>query len=163
MPTKPHVLIIEARFYDENADQLLAGAKAALDKSGATYEVLTVPGILELPPAAHFAFTKGAGTDGRVYNGLVVLGCAVKGETDHYEHVCRESMAGVRQVSMLLQIPTGNGILTCPTWELAQARANPKGADDVGGRAARACLRMIEVKQQFSLQAQPHSPSKYTL
>jgi 6,7-dimethyl-8-ribityllumazine synthase len=143
---KPHILIIEARFYDENADQLLAGAKAALTKGGATHDVLTVPGILEIPSAMQYA----CAVDGK-YTGMVVLGCAVKGETDHYEHVCRESMAGVRQISLMNEMPTGNGILTCPTWELAMARANPSGADDVGGRAARACLRMIEVKQSFGL------------
>jgi 6,7-dimethyl-8-ribityllumazine synthase len=146
----PHILIIEARFYDENADQLLAGAKGALEKVKATYEVMTVPGILEIPGAMQFAFMKGTDLSGRPYDGVVVLGCAVKGETDHYEHVCRESMAGVRQVSSMLQIPSGNGILTCPTWELAMNRADPNGADDVGGRAARACLRMIEIKRRFS-------------
>jgi 6,7-dimethyl-8-ribityllumazine synthase len=151
MSSKPHVLIVEARFYDENADQLLAGAKAALDKGGATYDVLTVPGILEIPTAAQFAFTKKPTAPAPAYDGLVVLGCAVKGETDHYEHVCREAMTGVRQISMLHAIACGNGILTCPTWELAMKRADPQGADDVGGRAARACLRMIEIKRGFGL------------
>jgi 6,7-dimethyl-8-ribityllumazine synthase len=149
MPAKHHILIIEARFYNENADQLLAGAKAALDKAGATYDVLTVPGILEIPAAAMTAFS-GPLTRKR-YAGFVALGCAVKGETDHYEHVCREAMAGVSRVVLDLKVPAGNGILTCPTWELAMARADPKGADDVGGRAARACLRMIEVKETFGL------------
>ncbi len=146
----PHILIIEARFYDENADQLLAGAKIALEKVKATYEVMTVPGILEIPSAMQFAAMKGTDLMGRPYDGMVVLGCAVKGETDHYEHVCRESMAGVRQVSSMMQLASGNGILTCPTWELAMNRADPNGADDVGGRAARACLRMIEIKRRFS-------------
>ncbi|MDX2143911.1 MAG: 6,7-dimethyl-8-ribityllumazine synthase [Rhodospirillaceae bacterium] len=149
MPAKPHVLIIEARFYDENADQLLAGAKAALKKAKATHDVITVPGILELPSAAQMAFS--AKKKSKRYDGIVVLGCAVKGETDHYEHVCREAMAGMTRVALDLAMPMGNGILTCPTWELAMARANPKGADDVGGRAARACLRMIEIKRGFGL------------
>lgn len=145
----PHILIVEARFYDENADQLLNGAKAALDTK-ATYEVLTVPGILEIPSAMQFALMKGTDLMDRPYEGVIALGCAVKGETDHYEHVCTESMAGVRQVTLMHQMPSGNGILTCPTWELAMNRADPKGADDVGGRAARACLRMIEIKRRFS-------------
>jgi len=151
MTSNPHVLIIEARFYDENADQLLAGATTALQKGGATYDVLTVPGILEIPATALFAFTKSSDPAGKKYDGLVVLGCAVKGETDHYEYVCHESMSGVHRVTLDLKLATGNGILTCPTWELAMARANPQGADDVGGRAARACLRMIEIKGRFGL------------
>ena len=142
---KPHILIIEARFYNENADQLLAGARLALTKADATHELITVPGILEIPATMQYACATGR------FQGIVVLGCAVKGETDHYEHVCRESMAGVSAMSLAHKMPTGNGILTCPTWELAMARANPSGDDDVGGRAARACLRMIEVKRSFGL------------
>lgn len=143
-----HILIIEARFYDENADQLLKGASRALKKAGATSETVTVLGILELPAALKFAFT---GKARRNFSGAVVLGCAVKGETDHYEHVCRESMSGVGRVALEHDIPVGNGILTCPTWALAEARASPDGDDDVGGRAARACLRMIELKRRFGL------------
>lgn len=143
----PHILIIEARFYDENADLLLAGVKKALAKK-AKVDVITVPGILELPAALAYAF-KSKKRKHR-YAGAVVLGCAVKGETDHYEHVCRESMSGVQRVALDLNVPVGNGILTCPTWELAQNRADP-AEGDAGGRAARACLRLIELKQRFGL------------
>jgi len=141
-----HVLIVEARFYDDNADRLLDGAVRALKKGGATHELVTVPGILELPAAVQFAFT---GKQKKKFAGAIVLGCAVKGETDHYEHVCHESMGGMTRVALDHSIPVGNGILTCPTWELAQRRADPDGEDDVGGRAARACLRMIELKRRF--------------
>ncbi len=150
MTSGPNILIIEARFYDEIADDLLKGAKAALEQGGASCDVVTVPGILELPLAARFAFSKGAAHPNRHYDGLVVLGCAVKGETDHYEHVCSQSMSGVQHVALELNLPVGNGILTCPTWELAQNRANP-AEGDAGGRAAKACLRLIEVKRGFGL------------
>jgi 6,7-dimethyl-8-ribityllumazine synthase len=149
MAVNPHILIIEARFYDEIADDLLKGAKAALDAAKAKYDVVTVPGILELPATALMAMTPER-KSGRRYDGFIVLGCAVKGETDHYEYVCAESMRGVTRVSLDLKVASGNGILTCPTWELAQNRANP-AEGDVGGRAAKACLRMIEVKQGFGL------------
>jgi len=147
----PHILIIEARFYDENADLLLAGAKKALTKAKAKFDVITVPGILELPAALMYGFEKARpGARRPRYSGAVVLGCAVKGETDHYEHVCRESMSGVQRVALDLKIPLGNGILTCPTWKLAQNRANPKEGD-AGGRAAIACLRLVELKRTFGL------------
>jgi 6,7-dimethyl-8-ribityllumazine synthase len=149
MAATKHVLIIEARFYDEIADDLLKGAKAVLDAANAKYDVVTVPGILELPAAALMAMTPER-RGGQRYDGFVVLGCAVKGETDHYEYVCAESMAGITRVSLDLKAPSGNGILTCPTWELALNRANP-AEGDVGGRAAKACLRMIEVKHGFGL------------
>lgn len=149
MGTSPHILIIEARFYDEIADALLKGATAVLTAAQAKYDVVTVPGILELPAAALFGMTperKG----GQRYDGFVALGCAVKGETDHYEHVCTQAMSGVQRVALELKVPAGNGILTCPTWDLAQDRADP-ARGDAGGRAARACLRLIEVKREFGL------------
>ncbi|MCB2107745.1 MAG: 6,7-dimethyl-8-ribityllumazine synthase, partial [Rhodobacteraceae bacterium] len=137
------ILIIEARFYDEIADDLLDGATLALKAAGAKYDVLSVPGILEIPATAMFAFApKSRGR--KKYDGFVALGCAVKGETDHYEYVCRESMAGVTRVCLDLGVAAGNGILTCPNRTLAEMRADPRGPDDVGGRAARACMRMIE-------------------
>ena len=144
------ILIIEARFYDEVADDLLKGAQAALKAAGADTEVITVPGILELPSTLLYAWTMKPGRTKRGYNGAVVLGCAVKGETDHYEHVCRESMSGVQRVALDHLIPVGNGILTCPTWELALNRANP-AEGDAGGRAARAVLRLIEIARDFGL------------
>ena len=144
-----NILIIEARFYEEVSDDLLKGAKAVLAAAGAKCDVVTVPGILELPAAALVAMTPDHKTGPR-YDGFVVLGCAVKGETDHYEHVCTQSMSGVQRVALDLQAPAGNGILTCPTWELALNRANPSEGD-AGGRAARACLRLIELKRGFGL------------
>jgi 6,7-dimethyl-8-ribityllumazine synthase len=149
MATAPYILIVEARFYDEISDDLLKGAKAVLAAAGAKFDVMTVPGILELPAAAFFGMAPDR-TSGQRYDGFVALGCAVKGETDHYEYVCAESMSGVQRVALDLKMPAGNGILTCPTWELAQNRANP-AEGDVGGRAAKACLRMIELKQSFGL------------
>ena len=154
MAQAPNILVIEARFYDEIADDLLAGTKRVLEAANAKFEVLTVPGILELPAAASFAFHPSRRLSqtggGQRYDGVVVLGCAVKGETDHYEHVCRESMSGVQRVALDFSVPCGNGILTVPTWELAQHRADPERGD-AGGRAAKACLRMIALKRDFGL------------
>ena len=149
MAHSPYILILEARFYDEIADDLLKGCKAALTAAKAHFDVITVPGILELPAAALYGMTPERKA-GQRYDGFVALGCAVKGETDHYEHVCTQSMSGVQRVALDLKVPAGNGILTCPTWELAQDRADPKRGD-AGGRAARACLRLIEVKRDFGL------------
>ncbi len=149
MSKSNRILVIEARFYDEIADGLVEGTIAALKEAGAEHELITVPGILELPSALLYAWT-GHREWEHGYDGAVVLGCAVKGETDHYEHVCRESMSGVQRVALDIKIPVGNGILTVPTWELAQHRSDPKRGD-AGGRAAKACLRLIELRRQFGL------------
>ena len=147
MSKSNRILVIEARFYDEIADGLRDGTFAALKEAGAEYDLITVPGILELPSALLYVWS---GQRAHGYDGVVVLGCAVKGETDHYEHVCRESMSGVQRVALDLKIPLGNGILTVPTWELAQHRSDPQRGD-AGGRAAKACLRLIELRRQFGL------------
>jgi 6,7-dimethyl-8-ribityllumazine synthase len=149
MVSSPRILIVEARFYDEIADALLKGATAALNAAKAKFDVVTVPGVLELPAAALYGMSPER-TSGERYDGFIALGCAVKGETDHYEYVSAESMSGVQRVALDLKAPAGNGILTCPTWELAQNRSDP-ALGDAGGRAARACLRLIEVKHRFGL------------
>ncbi len=150
MSTAPYILIVESRFYEEIANDLLKGATDVLTAAKVKFDIVTVPGILELPAAAMFGMHPDRRA-GQRYDGFIALGCAVKGETDHYEYVCNESMAGVARVTLDLKVPSGNGILTCPTWELAQDRADPKRGD-VGGRAARACLRMIDVKVDFGIQ-----------
>jgi len=89
--TEPlRILIVEARFYDDLSDALLGGAKAALDEAGATYDVVTVPGALEIPAAISFALD-GAEEDGVDYDGFVALGCVIRGETYHFDIVANES------------------------------------------------------------------------
>ena len=88
-PEDPHLLIVEARFYDDLADALLDGAKAALDEAGATYDVVTVPGALEIPAAISFALD-GAEEGGTDYDGFVALGTVIRGETYHFDIVANE-------------------------------------------------------------------------
>ena len=137
----PHLLIVEARFYDDLADELLAGAKAAL--APATFDVVTVPGALEIPAAIAMAL-KG----NTAYDGYVALGCVIRGETTHYDTVANESARGLMDLSVAFVAPIGNGILTVENDEQAWARAKRTG-EDKGGFAARAALAMIAVKSGF--------------
>src|SRR5258708_6922544 len=149
MTTPLNILIIEARFYDEIADGLLKGTKAAL--TAHSVEVITVPGILELPSTLMYAWKRGAGAKtGRPFDGAVVLGCAVKGETNHYEHVCRESMSGVQRVALDCAIRGGSAFLPVPPWDLAKNPGNP-AEGDAGARAAKPSLRLIGVARRFGL------------
>src|ERR1700679_1591407 len=111
---KPHVLIVEARFYDDINDMLLQGAKAALDRAGATHEVLAVPGALEIPAAIVYAI-KSLDFDAgrRRFDGYVALGCVLKGGTQHDEIVGNESARGLQEVILRYTLAAGNGILTC--------------------------------------------------
>ena len=137
----PHLLIVEARFYDDLADELLAGAKAAL--APATFDVVTVPGALEIPAAIAMAL-KGTSQ----YDGFVALGCVIRGETTHYDTVANESARGLMDIAVAFAVPIGNGILTVENDEQAWARARRSGVD-MGGFAARAALTMIALKAKL--------------
>ncbi len=138
----PHLLIVEARFYDAIADAELAGARAALAAAGATHEVLTVPGALEIPAAIAFADTSGQ------YDGYVALGCVIRGETYHFEVVAGESARAIMALT-LDGLAIGNGILTVENEAQAWARARASEKDK-GGEAAKAALAMIAVKARFA-------------
>ncbi|HXZ68985.1 MAG TPA: 6,7-dimethyl-8-ribityllumazine synthase [Alphaproteobacteria bacterium] len=137
----PKVLIVEARFYPDISDALLAGAKAALSAARAKHEVLTVPGSLEIPSAIAMAR--------REFDGFVALGLVLRKETYHFEVVANESARGLMDLSIRKGLAIGNGILTCDSLEQAMVRANGTHQDK-GGDAARACLAMIAVKERFA-------------
>ena len=144
---KLKLLIIEARFYDDLADALLDGAKAALDEAGAKYDVVTVPGALEIPAVICFALDAGEG-DGTHYDGYVALGTVIRGETHHFDIVANESARALMDLSVQESICIGNGILTTENDEQAWTRAR-RTEGDKGGFAARAALTMIAVKKRL--------------
>jgi 6,7-dimethyl-8-ribityllumazine synthase len=142
-----HVLIVEARYYDAISDELLRGAKAVLDAAGATHEVVTVPGALEIPGAIAMALdapkTKGK------FDGAVALGCVIQGETYHFDIVSNESARGLMDLSIGRGLPIGNGILTVDNE--GQARARLGGLHGHKGEgAAKAALAMIALKRSLS-------------
>ena len=139
----PHILIVEARFYDALADAELEGARTALESAGATHETLTVPGALEIPAAVARASESGA------FDGFVALGCVIRGETYHFEIVAGESARGLMALS-LDGLAIGNGILTVENEAQAWARAR-RTEKDKGGEAAKAALAMIAVGTRFAV------------
>jgi 6,7-dimethyl-8-ribityllumazine synthase len=138
----PHVLILEARFYNHINDLLLEGAKKALDRVQATYEVLTVPGALEIPVALQFAAMR---RNGRPFDAFVALGCVIRGETSHYDIVAGESSRGLMDAALRLNLAIGNGVLTVENEAQAMERADPARMDK-GGGAAMAALSMLHLK-----------------
>ncbi|RAK52022.1 6,7-dimethyl-8-ribityllumazine synthase [Phenylobacterium deserti] len=144
---KVRILIVEARFYSDLADELLKGASDALTAFGAEFDVVTVPGALEIPGAIAFAAEGGHGP-GRSYDGYVALGTVIRGETYHFEIVSNESARGIMDLTVRKQLAIGNGVLTTEDEEQAWARARVNEGDK-GGGAARAALTMVELKQQL--------------
>lgn len=143
----PHLLIVEARFYDELSDALLDGAKSALDAAGATYDIVTVPGALEIPAAIAMALD-GMDSGTVAYEGFVALGMIIRGETYHFDVVANESARALMDLAVSESLPLGNGILTVENEAQAWARARKTDLDK-GGFAARAALTMIELKDKL--------------
>ncbi|ASY62328.1 6,7-dimethyl-8-ribityllumazine synthase [Sinorhizobium sojae CCBAU 05684] len=146
--TEPlRILIVEARFYDDMADAMLDGAKHALDATGATYDIVTVPGALEIPAAIAMALDA-ADEGGTDYDGFVALGMVIRGDTYHFDIVANESARALMDLAVSESLALGNGILTVENEEQAWARARRSEADK-GGFAARAALTMIELKKKL--------------
>lgn len=135
-------LIVEARFYDQLNDMLIAGAKAALKLAGHKIDVVTVPGALEIPGAIALA------DQGGDYEGYVAIGVVIRGETYHFEIVAGESARGIMALTMD-GIAIGNGILTVENEAQALVRADP-AAKDKGGEAAKAAMVLLALKDKFN-------------
>jgi len=141
------MLVVEARFYDDIADALLAGATRALKTAGAAFDRVSVPGSLAVPPAIAMAL-EAAERSGKPYEGAVALGCVIRGDTIHFEIVSTESARALMDLSVARGVPIGNGILTVDTEAQAWARARPEEADK-GGDAARAALALVRLKRRL--------------
>jgi len=141
MPAGPLILIVQSPYYAEIAVELLRGAEQELAHAGASHELITVPGALEIPAAIAIA---SAGDDN--YDGYIALGCVIRGETSHYDIVAGQSARALMDLGITRGLAIGNGILTVDTGDQARVRAavdrKNKGAD-----AARACLALVALKQ----------------
>jgi 6,7-dimethyl-8-ribityllumazine synthase len=143
------ILIIEARFYEAIADELAAGAIAEIEAQGARYERVVVPGALEIPQVLVAAVAAGRfDEDAADYDGVVALGCVIRGETAHYDIVVNNANHWLMDVAIGQAIPVGNGILTVDTEAQAHARSRG-GRDGKGGDAARACFALIDAGRHF--------------
>jgi len=144
----PHLLLVEAPYYAHLAALLREGAERAVAAAGATCEVVAVPGAFEIPPAIALAAKAG----GR-FDGFVALGCVIRGETTHYDHICAETARSLQDLAVRDGLPIGYGILTVENEAQALVRAAPAehqtGGRDKGGEATRACLALIALKRRF--------------
>ena len=142
------ILIVEGRFYSDLSDELLKGAKDALEAHDADYDVITVPGALEVPAVIAIAEEGGHRPAGVAYDGYVALGVVIRGETHHFDIVANESARGIMDLAIGKRLAVGNGILTVEDEDQAWARARVSEGDK-GGGAARACLDMIAIKRRL--------------
>ncbi len=141
-------LIAEARYYDAVGAMLLEGAAAAFAAAGASFDVIGVPGALEIPAAIAIALDA-AEAEAHPYDGAVALGCVIRGETFHFEIVAGESARALMDMSVARKLALGNGILTVETLPQAEERADPRRGDK-GGDAARAALSLALLKHSVA-------------
>ncbi|MFQ5348745.1 MAG: 6,7-dimethyl-8-ribityllumazine synthase [Rhodothalassiaceae bacterium] len=145
------ILIVEARFYEDIADELVAGASEALAAKGCqVIDRIAVPGAFEIPAAIAIAAQAARSGGGPDYAGYVALGCVIRGETTHYDYVCSESARGLMELAVRERLAIGYGILTVETREQAWARAD-RGRGNKGAAAAAACCDMIRLKARYGL------------
>jgi 6,7-dimethyl-8-ribityllumazine synthase len=144
MNNSPHILLVEAPYYSHIAEQLRRGAERALASAGATHEVITVPGAFEIPAAIGLV----ARATPR-FDGFVALGCVIRGETTHYDHICAESARGLQELAVREGLAIGYGILTVENEAQALVRASMEGRDK-GGEAVRACLALVDLKRRLA-------------
>ena len=139
----PHLLIVRAPYYRGVIEGLTDGASRILREAGATFEQLDVAGAYELPQTIRIAMR------GRQkFDGFIALGCIVRGETDHYEFLCREAMGGLMAVALQFGLALGTGLLTCDTLVQAEARSGKDGHNK-GAEAAAAALLQIGAARQL--------------
>jgi 6,7-dimethyl-8-ribityllumazine synthase len=144
MTQPPHILLVEAPYYAHIAAELRRGAERALAKVSATHECIVVPGAFEIPAA--IAVVARAS---QRFDGFVALGCVIRGETTHYDHICAESARGLQELAFRDGIAVGYGILTVENEAQALIRASPDGRDK-GGEAVRACLAIVDLKRRLA-------------
>jgi 6,7-dimethyl-8-ribityllumazine synthase len=136
--------IVVARFYDELADRLIAGAQRVfVESGGGPADVFEVPGAFELPPAAMYL------AESDRYEGVACLGAVIRGETDHYDYVCTEAARGIQDVQLLTGVPCAFGVLTVDTYEQALERSG-EGKRDSGAHAAEAVLALAAIRAQLA-------------
>jgi len=144
------VLIVEARYYADISDALLAGAQRVLQAEGVESDVISVPGALEIPGAIAMASSAGHHA-GPTFDAFVALGCVIRGETTHYEIVSNESARGLMDLTTSQRLAIGNGILTVENEAQAWARVDSSKVEHKGENAAKAAVAMVRLRRQLNL------------
>ena len=142
----PRLLVIQAPYYEQVVGGMRRGAEGIFAGAGASADVVDVAGAFELPAALRMALAQ----TGTRYDGFLVLGCVVRGETDHYDHICRETCRGVMDLSTETGAAIGFGLLTVDTVQQAVARSGENRMNK-GAEAAQALLGQVALRRRWNL------------
>ena len=144
-PPAGRFALVAARFNGFIVDQLVAGARDALARHGVAddrVDLVRVPGSYEIPLVA-----QKLGRSGK-YAAVICLGCVIRGDTDHYDHVAGAATSGIAQAALNSGVPVIFGVLTCDTLEQAIHRAGAK-AGNKGFEAAVATVEMVNLMKKL--------------
>lgn len=141
------ILVVSAQFNNNIVTLLQRGALAVLERVGAQATMLEVPGALEIAPAVAIMLDAAAKA-GEPFEGVVALGCVIRGETYHFEIVANESSRALANLAVSRRLPLGNGILTVEDEQQAMFRADPAQGDK-GGDAAHAALALVRLARSL--------------
>ena len=146
MIDKKKILLVCSPYYKDITNNLIKGASDLLGFNSVDYNILNVPGALEIAPAIKLVLDKSLKNP--FFDGFVALGCIIKGETYHFEIVASESSRALTDLSINYSIPIGNGILTVSNKDQAIRRSDPNQLNK-GAGAAEACLTLINLKNSI--------------
>lgn len=147
--TPPRLLCIQAPYYQAVVDGMRLDAAEMAREAGASMDVVDVAGAFELPAALRMA-VQAIAAGRAAWDGVLLLGCVVKGATDHYDHICREACAGVNAIASETGLPVGFGLLTVHTLAQAEERAAP-GPHNKGREAMFALLSQVALRRRWGL------------
>ena len=149
VPTHGRILIVEARYYGAIADALLEGARRVLDAAGVEWDIVSVTGSLEVPQAVAIALEAPVHTRRLPFDGIVALGCVIRGETTHYEAVAGECASGIQAAQLETGVPIAFGALTVENLDQALARSEGPGGHNVGEDGAKVAVEMARLLGQI--------------
>ena len=134
------VLIIISKYYKDISENLLKSAVTFLEENSILFDVIEVPGALEIPQVLNFQVNISNNLSFG-YEGYIALGCVIKGETYHFEIVSNETNRGLMNIALKHSFPLGNGVITAYNYDQALKRSLDKGEE-----AAQACYELIKIK-----------------
>lgn len=148
IPKGACVVIVRTEWNAESIDKLEQGCKKVFDENGICYKTVTVPGAFEIAfcVKSHWEAHKYKDDKPHAY---IALGCVIKGDTPHFDYVCKAVTEGVVQLNLTLPVPTIFGVLTVNNQQQIDERSGGIHGHK-GEEAAIAAMKMISIKHSFS-------------
>ena len=131
------ILIENANYYKNISDNLIVGAKNTLIKNSIKLKIINIPGVFEIPIIIKKNINK--------FDGFLALGCVIKGETPHFELICKSTFDAIMKLMVDHQKPIGNGIITSLNMSQAIKRSSKKSNSSKPNKGFEAANAVISI------------------